>query len=225
MEVASVDGGGKKPKFKPEMPAPYAGDKLLKNNKPGTPIIKRLRSQSPDNKTNPKFYLPPGSPVLEVKSRFTFGTSECLHSEEQISEKDGGLAKTSLLSQQKFHDVGANIPKTVPFGRSRRMSKSLPELRDLQFVSVLPDVEEEESETSEFQEEIVYEKPAHRVPWHRKLDFLWCSVCHALGFSNIWRFPYYCYSNGGGKNYFNYLSEFCDIIFYLFILFCCLFIW
>lgn len=203
MEVAPVDSGGKKPKFKPEMPAPYAGDKLLKNvNKPGTPINKRLRSQSPDNKTNPRLYLPPGSPVLEVKSRFIFGTSECLHSEEQISEKDGGLAKNTLLSQQqKFNDAAANIPKTVPFGRSRRMSKSLPELRDLQFVSVLPDVEEEESETSEFQEEIVYEKPAHRVPWHRKLDFLWCSVCHALGFSNIWRFPYYCYSNGGGENF------------------------
>lgn len=205
MEEAPVDGG-KKWKFKADegIPAPYGGDKLL-GNKPITPIVKPLRCRSPDGRSNPKFYLPQGSPVLEVRSRFTFGTPECLPSDEptQLSEKDGST-KAALLSQ-KSQDASNVFPKTVPFGRSRRMSRSLPELRDLQFVSVLPDVEEEESETSEFQEEIVYEKPAHRVPWHRKLDFLWCSVCHALGFSNIWRFPYYCYSNGGGSFVFPYL--------------------
>lgn len=204
MEVSPVDCGGKKGKFKSdEAIAPsHAGDKLLSNKR--DIHIRPLQCRSPDNKSIPKFYLPQGSPVLEVKSRFTFGTTECLHSGEprQISEQDG-LVRTSSVSQQ-LRDVGESIPKTVPFGRSRRMSRSLPELRDLQFVSVLPDVEEEESETSEYQEEVVCEKPK-RLPWHRKLDFLWCSVCNALGLSNIWRFPYYCYSNGGGENFFVFL--------------------
>ncbi|GIX68103.1 sodium- and chloride-dependent GABA transporter ine [Caerostris extrusa] len=164
-----------------------------------------------------RFYLPSGSPVLEVKSNFTFGTTSNerlpkspANIDRAISEEEDGdrLVRTSSFvsnpSSYKFLQDAATASDTLPckplaFGRSRRMSKSLPELRDLQFVSVLPDVEEEESESSEYQgEEIVYVKPT-RVPWHRKLDFLWCSACQALGLANIWRFPYYCYSNGGGS--------------------------
>lgn len=200
MEVSPVECGVSTGKFKSDeaIVPPQVGDKLLSNKRDIQ--IRPLQCRSPDNKSTPKFYLPQGSPVLEVKSRFTFGTTECLHSGEprQIAGQDG-LVRTSSVSQQ-LRDVAENIPKTVPFGRSRRMSRSLPELRDLQFVSVLQDVEEEEdSETSEYQEEVVCEKPKRRQPWHRKLDFLWCSVCQALGLSNIWRFPYYCYSNGGGE--------------------------
>ncbi|XP_054711683.1 sodium- and chloride-dependent GABA transporter 2-like [Uloborus diversus] len=211
METAPVDrGGGKRWKFKSDerIGPPRVSEKLLSNLKENHP--RPVRCLTPDGGKSPKVYLPPGSPVLEVKSRFTFGTStECLpNGDQQITAKEGLVRTSSFLSQRgAFHlnlNESANLPKSVPFGRSRRMSRSLPELRDIQFVSVLPDLEEEESESSEFQEEIVYEKPT-RVPWHRKLDFLWCSVCQALGLSNIWRFPYYCYSNGGGSFVFPYI--------------------
>ncbi|CAL1299371.1 unnamed protein product [Larinioides sclopetarius] len=171
--------------------------------------VSNRKCHTPDG-TSQRFYLPPHSPVLEVKSKFTFGASnECLPSrapaDKAISEagEDEGLVRTSSFvsnpnSYRFLQDVDS-LPKPLAFGRSRRMSRSLPELRDLQFVSVLPDVEEEESESSELEgEEVVYVRPT-RVPWHRKLDFLWCSACQALGLANIWRFPYYCYSNGGGS--------------------------
>ncbi|GFQ86628.1 sodium- and chloride-dependent GABA transporter ine [Trichonephila clavata] len=182
----------------------WNSNRLMRDEK--LPVSNR-KCHSPDGRSPQRFYLPSRSPVLEVKSKFTFGTNECLPKvDKPISEEeddDGRLVRTSSFlsnpSSNRFLQDADSLPKPLAFGRSRRMSRSLPELRDLQFVSVLPDVEEEESETSEIQgEEIVYVKPT-RIPWHRKLDFLWCSACQALGLANLWRFPYYCYSNGGGS--------------------------
>lgn len=39
----------------------------------------------------------------------------------------------------------------------------------------------------------------NRTTWNGKLQFFLSIIGYSVGLGNIWRFPYFCQQNGGGK--------------------------
>lgn len=43
------------------------------------------------------------------------------------------------------------------------------------------------------------DKPPEREHWANKIEFFLAVAGNIVGLGNVWRFPYLCYKNGGGK--------------------------
>lgn len=43
------------------------------------------------------------------------------------------------------------------------------------------------------------ERTEERGHWGKKVEFLLAVAGNVVGLGNVWRFPYLCYKNGGGK--------------------------
>lgn len=65
--------------------------------------------------------------------------------------------------------------------------------------SLIIDDHDGEQKESDAEEGVLVGEEEERPAWNSKLQYILAQVGFSVGLGNVWRFPYLCQKNGGGK--------------------------
>lgn len=65
----------------------------------------------------------------------------------------------------------------------------------------MTEIEADESKCDSSERDTVSDmETPERQTWANKADYILAAIGFAVGFGNLWRFPYLCQKNGGGRS-------------------------